>query len=309
MQRRTDWKTFTKNILNPPAWSIPLLTALATVALMTVFVKDWNNTPIAYAVYVLSFYALLVVCVFVAVRSPLWYRKIKTSLYSTTFGRRYMTDAVFKTHVSLYRSLTLNLLYVLSNVISGIVYASAWFYVLAGYYSILAVMRFLLLRFVHRIGIGNSLYLEFRRSRLCGIILMFINLTLTATILMVLYSGRGFRYNGVMIYPVAMYTFYITTHSVIQLVKYRRYNSPVLLATKIIGLSAALVSMLSLETAMLAQFAVDMQTEKRNLIIALTGAGVSVAVIAMAVYMIAYATVQIAGMCKRKESHNDQVGA
>ena len=47
---------------------------------------------------------------------------------------------------------------------------------------------------------------------------------------------------------------YITITSVVHVVRYRRYNSPVMSAAKRINLVAALVSMLSLETAMLARF-------------------------------------------------------
>lgn len=47
------------------------------------------------------------------------------------------------------------------------------------------------------------------------------------------------------------------TVSVIDLVKYRKYKYPVLSAAKAIRFAAALVSLLSLETAMLAQFGDD----------------------------------------------------
>ena len=56
--------------------------------------------------------------------------------------------------------------------------------------------------------------------------------------------------------------------------------------SKVISLSAALVSMLSLETAMFSQFGGDMSQEGQQLMIALTGAGVSIAVIIMAIFMI-----------------------
>ncbi len=45
--------------------------------------------------------------------------------------------------------------------------------------------------------------------------------------------------------------------SVINVVKFRKYGSPIMSAAKVINLTAALVSMLSLETAMLAQLGGD----------------------------------------------------
>ena len=57
--------------------------------------------------------------------------------------------------------------------------------------------------------------------------------------------------------------------------------------------------MLSLETAMFSQFGGDMAPESRQLMIALTGAGVSIAVIVMSVLMI----VRTAKEIKETEKH------
>lgn len=122
---------------------------------------------------------------------------------------------------------------------------------------------------------------------MCSCILLLLNFVLTGAVLMILYQNKGFEYHGVLIYVMAGYTFYITTHAIIDLVKYRKYQSPVMTTSKVIALSAALVSMLSLETAMFSQFGGDMAPENRWLMIALTGAGVSIVVIVMSVYMIA----------------------
>ena len=50
-----------------------------------------------------------------------------------------------------------------------------------------------------------------------------------------------------MIYVMAMYAFYVTVMAVINMVRYRKYHSPVMSAAKAVNLAAALVSMLSLE--------------------------------------------------------------
>lgn len=288
-----NWKEICKKILYPPAWGIVILVIVSVVSLVLIFTKGWDTSPIAYIAYVIAFYALTVVCIACAGVFPEWYRKIRQKIYDNQYGNRYMTDAAFKTHVSLYRSLAINLLYVGANLISGYVYQTAWFIILAVYYTILAVMRFLLLRFVNRIGIGKDRILEFRRSRLCGVILLTINFTLSGAVLMMLYQNRGYEYHGMLIYVMALYTFYVTTHAIISVIKYRKYESPVMSATKIISLSAALVSMLSLETAMFSQFGGDSSPEFKRFMIAATGAGVSLIVVFMSVYMIIRATKEI----------------
>lgn len=288
-----DLKAIGKKLLFPPLWLMIVLAVICTAALIVVFTTGCDEHPAAYAVYALSAYTLTVWCVFLAGALPKKYRNAKERVYSHPLGERLMTDPAFRTHVTLYGSLAVNLLYVAVNIVSGFLYRSAWFVILAFYYAILAVTRFLLVRFVNRIGIGKNRLRELKRSRLCGMILLAVNLVLSGAVLMILYQNRGYEYHGILIYAMAAYTFYITALAVVNIVKYRKYNSPVMSAAKYINLAAALVSMLSLETAMLSEFGRDTSPETRRLLIAATGAGVSVAVVSMSVYTIVRSTKEI----------------
>lgn len=281
-----DWKKFWKKLLFPPVWVIIILTIVSAAALVFVFINKWDATPIAYIVYVVSFYALSVLCILLSMVLPKKYRQIRKKIDNNPIGHRYMTDAAFRTHISLYLSLGVNLLYAGVNILSVILYHSKWFAVLAGYYVILAVMRFLLVRYVRKNGIGKNYFGELRSAMLCSSILLLVNFALSGSVLMILYDNKGYEYHGILIYVMAMYTFYITTSAIVSLVKYRKYKSPVMTMNKIIALSAALVSMLSLETAMFSQFGQDTPAETKWIMIALTGAGISVAVVTMSAYMI-----------------------
>ena len=262
-----DWKKVGKKLLFPSVWLIIILAVISAAALTVIFRKGLDNSSVAwiaglvYAVYVLAAYSLTVICASCVIIFPGCYRKIKQKIYDNKFGNRYMTDAAYRTHFSLYISLVINLLYVATNLFSGIRYRSVWSITLAVYYIILAVMRFLLLRFTSKIGIGNDRVKELKRSRLCGMILI--------------------------IYIMAMYTFYATVNSIINIFKYRKYNSPVILTAKAINLAAALVSMLSLTTAMLSQFGIENKTPHFNqIMVGATGAGVCAIVVTMSVYTI-----------------------
>lgn len=283
MNRNTFWK----KLIFPPLWLMLILLIISAIALPIVFINNLSTKPIAYAVYMVAFYTISVISVFCAVVLPKQYKRIKAKIHSTALGHRYATDVAFKTHVSLYTSLSVNLLYVGINVLSWFLYRSAWFIVLAVYYVILAVMRFLLVRYIRINPLGTNRLGELRRAKLCSCILLLLNFVLTGAVMMILYQDKGFNYHGILIYVMASYTFYITTHAIVNLVKYRKYHSPVMTVSKVISLSAALVSMLSLETAMFSQFGGDMAPESRWLMIALTGAGVSIAVIVMSVIMMA----------------------
>ncbi len=288
-----DWKKLGKKLLFPPAWLMVLLTVISAAALILVFVNGWEKTAVAIIGYVVSFYTLSIVSLYFTLVFPRKYKKIKQRIYENPLGNRYMTDRVFRTKVSLYISLGINMLYVGVNLWYWRTLHSNWFMVLSVYYVIMALMRFLLVRYVRLNKIGASLLDEWKRARSCACILLLVNLSLSGAVLMILYQSKGYEYPGMMIYVMAAYTFYSTTHAIISIIKYRKLGSPVMSAAKVVSLSAALVSMLNLETAMFAQFGGEMTQKSKNLFVILTGAGVSIIVITLSVLLIVQGTKQI----------------
>ena len=291
-----DWKKCAKKLILPPSRLILLLTVLSAVCLTAVFRKGLEDTAFAHIAYLLSFYTLTAVCVCAWTGLPKLIRAVRQKILDHPLGNRYLTDAAFKIHISLYGSLAANLLYAAVKLIAGLRSRSIWPVTLAAYYMILAVMRFLLLRFIGRVGIGRDRYAELRRSRQCGIILMLINIVLSGVVILVVRKNHSFYYNGMMIYAMAAYTFYVTAQAIISTVKFRRYNSPVMSAAKRISLSAALVSMLSLETAMLHAFGEGMAVREQQLMTIFTGSGVAVAIVAISVYTIVRSTKEMKGI-------------
>ena len=288
-----DWKKLGKKLLFPPVLLMVILVIISAVALTLIFVKGMEESIPAYIVYVLAFYTLTVVTIFCAMVLPKQYSTIKKKIYDNPFGNRYMTDRAFRTGLSLSVSLLISMLYVGINLWSWHMLHSWWFMVLAVYYVIMAVMRYLLVRYVRIQKIGTDILSEWKRSRICAYILLLINLSLSGAVLMILYQHRGYDYPGMMIYVMAMYTFYALTISIVDIVKYRKMGSPIMSTAKIVSLSAALVSMLNLETAMFAQFGTDMAQQDQNLMIMLTGAGISITVVTLSVILIVKATIEI----------------
>ncbi len=288
-----EWKKIGKRMLFPPAWLMLILTVGSAVLLTVVFVRGWEQRAVAYMVYVLAFYTLTVVSVFFSLVFPGQLSRIRKRIYDSPLGNRYMTDRAFRTKISLSLSLGISLLYVGINLWSWNWTRSWWFVVLAVYYAIMAAVRFLLVRYVRSKVIETSVVGAWKRSRICAYILLLINLSLSGAVLMILYQNRRYDYPGVMIYVMAMYTFYATIHAIVDIVKYRSLGSPILSTAKIVSLSAALVSMLNLETAMFAQFGAEMSVEHQRIFIILTGAGVSITVVTLSVMLIVRATKEI----------------
>lgn len=284
------WKHVITKILYPPVWLTIFLTVVSAVALSAVFIKGWEESPVAYVVYVLAFYTLTVLCLFLALVLPKRYKEMKQMVYDHPLGNRYMTDASFKVRLSLITSLTINLLYSAFNLVTGIYYSSLWIGAIAVYYILLSVMRFVLLRHMDKKQ-DAGLIAEYCSYRVTAILMMLINLTLSGIVLNMIVKNESAEYSDIFVITSATYTFYTLTVSIIDLVKYRKYKSPVMSASKAIRFAAALVSLLSLEASMLVQFGDD--EDFRRLMLALTGAAVCVIVLSMSVYMIVHSTKEI----------------
>lgn len=153
-------------------WLLLLLTIFSVVALVLVFAGGYNLNPLGYVSYVVSFYTLRADTAFCAVTFPRYYRAVRQKINAKRYGNRYLTDVAFKKHVSLYAALAVNLLYVITNVCScislpvSLVRCAGRILHHLGSYAVSFAAIF------NRIGIGADLVREYRRSRLCGRILM-----------------------------------------------------------------------------------------------------------------------------------------
>lgn len=289
LQRITD---ILKKIFKLPPIPAILISVPSFVLVIFVLTNHVENTAISYAAYTLSAYAMIITITGMAevirlIRNGIENHPFIRKVLRIPVLEKYFKEIQFRTETSLYQGLLINLLYVALKLGSGIYYRSIWFGALALYYFLLAVMRFSLLH--HARGRKDDRVSEWKRYRFCGIILLFMNQALAAIVVIVIKQNKGFEYAGFLIYAMALYAFYAVITSVINVVKFRKYGSPVMSAAKVISLTAALVSMLSLETAMLAQFGED-DVRFRQMMTSATGAGVCVIVLGMAVFMIAKST-------------------
>ena len=211
--------------------------------------------------------------------------RVKTVLAIPTV-EKFVRESTYRTELALYPGFCINVIYVIFKTSLGIYYRSAWFLSLGVYYLALAIMRFLLIHYMRFRKKTADKKDELRRYRTCGYMLFLINAALVGITILAVQKKAGFHYPGYLIYVMAMYAFYSVAMAVINLIKYRKYGSPVMSAAKVINMSTALVSIFSLETAMLAQFGQENDEQFRLIMTSLTGAGVSLIVIGMAVFMI-----------------------
>ncbi len=278
-----SWKKIGNALLFPHLAVMILLVPVSTVWVVYALVCLESASPLAIASYVVSAYTLTVWCV----RIPDLIRLAKRIKEDNRHVRRLTEDARLRVNLSLHGSLAWNMAYAAFQLWLGVVHHSFWFGSLACYYICLAVMRFFLARHTRTHRAGEDMKLELRKYRACGWVFLFMNLALTLMVFFMLYWNRTFTHHEITTIAMAAFTFTAFTVAIVNVVKYRRYNSPVYSASKAISFAAACVSMLTLSSTMLTTFNDGTMGEfEHKLLLGMVGVAVSAVVVTMAVYMI-----------------------
>ena len=282
-----DWKKLGKALLFPHIAMMILLVPIATVLLVGSMVFIGTESPIAIVSYVIAAYTLTVWCF----KIPYVIKFFKAFKDENKYARRWQDDTRLRVNVSLYGSLMWNALYGIFQLWLGFYHHTFWFYSLGAYYICLGVMRFFLVRHTAKYAPGERMQAELKKYRACGIVFLVMNLALALIIFFMVYWNRTFLHHMITAIAMAAYTFTALATAIVNVITYRKYNSPVYSASKAISLAAALVSMLTLESTMLTTFGGETMTAiEQKWMLGVTGAAISLLIVAVAIYMIALGT-------------------
>lgn len=280
-------KKLGRALLFPHIAIMIILIPIATVLLVGSMLFVGSESPIAIISYVISAYTLTVWCF----KIPYLIRFFKTFKEENRYARRWQEDTRLRVNVSLLGSLAWCGLYGIFQLWLGFYHHTFWFFSLGAYYICLGVMRFFLVRHTTRYAPGERMGDELKKYRACGIIFLVMNLALALIIFFMVYWNRTFDHHMITAIAMAAYTFTSLTTAIINVIKFRKYNSPVYSATKAISLTAALVSMLTLESTMLTTFGDGTMTEiESKWMLGATGGVISLLIVTEAIYMIVVGT-------------------
>ena len=287
-------------LLFPHVTVMILLLPLSTALLVWSMVFVGTESIVAIVSYVLAAYTLTVWCV----KIPYLIKFFKAFKNQNKYALRWQKDARLRVTVSLYGSLIWNAGYALFQLWLGVYHHTFWFYSLAVYYVSLAVMRFFLVRYAQANRPGEQMRRELVRYRACGWVFLITNLALTIMIFFMVYWNRTFLHHEIITIAMAAYTFTSFTVAIVNVVKYRKYNSPVYSAAKAISFASACVSMLTLASTMMTTFGDGSMTlGMRRVFLGALGVAVSATVVAMALYMIANSSKKLKSL-EQKEQTN-----
>lgn len=288
------WIKIGLKIVRPHILVVVFMTFAAIVSLIysALCLKPYDILSIVS--YVVSFYALVVVCF----RIPNMIKMFKSVRNENEYVVKYRQDATLRIKLSLYGTLIFNGAYAALQLGMGLWHHSIWFYSLAGYYILLAIMRFMLLRHTKEYKLLQDIKKELKRYRICGIYLLLLNSALTVILFYIIWQNRTFKHHEITTIAMATYTFTTFTVAVVNIIRYRKYKSPVFSAAKAISLACACVSMITLESTMLTTFSAGNDEKFRRIMMGISGGAISIFIVGMAIYMIVNATKQLKNKCE-----------
>lgn len=275
-------RTLLHRLLSPPIIVTVLLTFFSASGIFFISSDNRKNKLIAYAVYFLSFYTL---CVLAAAAVKIRNR-LKAALRSGTHAA-YLSEAELRIRVSLYTGTVINLAYAVFKLVTGILYDSVWLGSVAIYYFVLCIIRFTLIKYDRKINSmkKNHDRYQWKSYKICGILMLCLNLIISGMVFMMVYQNKGYLYPGFVFYASAVYTLYRLTIAVMKLIRFRKGNNPLLSAATALDFTIALMAMFALQTALFASFGTGIAENIRMTMNALTGGTVCVVIICISMYM------------------------
>lgn len=282
-----NYKKIGKALLYPHIAIMIALIPLATLLLVVSMLFIGTDSITAILSYVLAAYTLTVWCF----KIPYIIASINSFKNRNKYALRWKNDISWRINVLLYTSLIFNAVYGAFHFLLGFYHNTFWFTSIGVYYFCLALMRFFLFGHTKKFSPGEKRRAEFIKYRSVGCILLLMSLALTVMIYFMVYRNRTFSHHMITVIAMAAYTFSAFTVAIINVIKYKKYDSPVFSASKAISFAAASVSMLTLTSTMLTTF--DDGTVNpgaTRFMIGSVGFTVSAVVISIAIYMIVTAT-------------------
>ncbi len=248
---------------------------------------------LAYAVAA----CLLGYSVYIAVRfAPKIKVGVKGRLKKRAFTKKLTENYAFRALVFAACSLCINLGFVAFNTVFALLTGNAWYASLAGYYFLLSGLRGGLLWRNKRAKKRAQKEREYRLQawknyRLCGVALFLLDLVMTAAVILMVLEQKPTKYTEITAIVFAAFSFYKITLAIYNAVRAKKSDDAQIRALRSIGLVDAAISLLSLQTTLVATF--SQEGESMLLLNALVGAGVCLLCIGVGVYSIVKANKEI----------------
>ncbi len=190
-----------------------------------------------------------------------------------------LDDYGYRTLVLAIISFILNIAYILFIAVMAIKSLSIWYISIAIYYLVLFFMKgnVLYSKKVHNTPIKQA-----KTYRLSGILFIVLTVAFSGIMLLTYKINTHFEYAGLIIYAVALFTFYKLGLAIFNIFKARKQDDLYIQSIRNINLASALISIVVLQVAMFQAFSPESNLNYAN---AITGGVMCLIILILGVYM------------------------
>ena len=241
--------TFIK-LLDLPFFFIALLFILADLLTTVMFNLQFFPLWFVIPVVLLDIYVLILIVYWVY-------------LFITSKRLRQemeVFEVLQKKSLALCLSMELNILFSIYYFYVGIRYHSQWFGNIALFYIALSVARFIMLRSSRFENI--PLLAQYKLYMKIGYLMLAMMMALWIMTMMVVNQNYSVSYPGFSFYIAFAFSIYLIISATAGMISQRKYKSPLLSGQQTISVSAALLGVLSIQTAVLSMISIDMELKK-----------------------------------------------
>lgn len=292
-----SFKDILERLLSPKK-AIVVLSYISTVifAVLSLVLALINTKSLAleissYLSYAVAFLSLAYSTYLTVVYAQRIIDYIKRKISATRIGKKLLSRYDLRTMVFASFSATINTAFVVVHVVLAFLSNSPiWYGCTALYYASLALSRLSVLLHQKNKSEDFQQLTGLKRYRTCGVVLSIIPLFLLPPILQIIFLNKAFNYEGLWIFVFALYAFLKITSAIVNVVKSSKQKDVTVKAMRSIGLADAMVSVFSLQTALLYTFSEGGNYGIFNVI---TGGIVCGLTISLGIYMIINSTKKI----------------
>lgn len=216
--------------------------------------------------------------------------KVRDFIDNNSYAERVIHQPDFRAWLSLLGSASVNIAYSVFKFITSFIQGSLWIGAIAVYYFLVSVLRYVLIFRTHRNSVEND-ELTYKKNMLksyevTGWWMLVLNILILGFGGQMLWVNRTYNFPPYILIGGAGFTFYCLCNSIYNLIKNRRLQHPLFAATKNISLTCSLLSILSFQTSLIAQFGDFLTPGQRVISNSITGALVMITVLSIAITMI-----------------------
>ena len=259
-------------------------------ATLTLVIISPEQTFLHYILYVVAALSLTYFVYTIVIFAPKMKSMIINMLKKNKITRTMLSDYGYRTIVFGTFSFIINLAYVVFQGTMAIISVSAWYISITFYYVILTSVKGII--FYSKRKLGNKLTQQAKTYRDCGVMFILLTIILIGLLVLLGVTDNGFEYAGLLIFVAATFTFYKLSLSIYNYFKARKSHDFYIQGIRNINFASALVSLLTLQVAMIHAFSEGGSATRGAMIGNMaTGAAIALIILGLGILMVRKANI------------------